>query len=160
MNHQWIYWTAVTAVIVGFWFLLKFLEKYRRGVQAKRTSPDDLGPRKLSRSLMLRLPGGDLSALVEKLKAKGMRVTMEEEDRALLFWGDAAEVKFRGVFISKAEDFPIRLVLSVSEGSRNGVQAQIDEDFGFQRFIGPGKKAYLEKYEAAFEQWEGELRRL
>ena len=142
------------------WFLLKGLEKFRRQRQQNAQSPDALAPRKLSHHFLLPAKGAaSLPDLSLALQQEGFRLTEESDQQAVLFWGDAAAVKFKGIFLSQAEAFPTRVVLRSEENPRsNLLSIQVDEDFGFQHFLGPAKKTYLSKYEEAFTLWEERIR--
>jgi hypothetical protein len=89
------------------------------------------------------------------------RVASQDSGQFIGFLGDAGKVKFEGMFQASPEAMPVRVAIRLQpDGESSIVQLQVDEDFGFQMFMGPIKKAFVEKYEARTTQINDELRKL
>lgn len=152
---EWLYFTPIILLlVVGFFkVLLVVIEFYKRKKEEKCTDPDLLHPRKLSHSFTVK--NSNISDAASSLKSHEPRITLLTDHSFIAFTGDASKSKYKGILFTHPADMPMRIV---GQKTGDSLSIQLDEDYGFQMFVGPAKSAYLDKYNQAFQLVEDEIR--
>ena len=145
----------VPIVILGFFILLRALEVSKRKKEANSKNIQDLKPRKIHRNIFLKGNSSSLfSNVISFFQNKDLRTSLNNGSEAILFTQNANQSKFDGVLNTSYLEMPLRIII---ESTSEGLDVKLEEDYGFQMFIGPAKHAFQKKYEQAFDYYEEEL---
>ena len=148
----------VPAVIGIFLLITRALEVSKRNKEALATDINSLSPRKLRYVFNVEeVPQNSILDIIESLKDKDLRVSHQNDHEAILYLKNANESKFNGVLNTSPFDMPVRMILQ-KEGRK--LKITLEEDYGFQMFVGPAKAAFSEKYQQAFEFYEKHINQL
>ena len=140
----------LVAVLAGMQFILKFREASKRKKEKEITDPTQLAPRKLTHTFTV--AGSTIDALVAAIGKYEPRIAHQTTDTLIAYTSDAAASKYEGVLNTPPEAMPLRIIAQLKGES---MQVQLDEDYGFQMFMGPAKSAFNEKYVEGFKLFEG-----
>lgn len=143
----------IILLVIGFFYvLLKLLEHSKRKKEDSITDISQLKQRKIRH--FFQLPDDETTSipkLIELLKDKDLRVPLQTDNEAVLHLKNANQSKFDGVLNTHALDMPVRIIL---QKEKDQVNVTIEEDYGFQMFVGPAKHDFKKKYEDVFAYYE------
>lgn len=108
-----------------------------------------------------RAPGPAMAHLKAELTALNVRVVRATDTELIGFFSDANASKVKGMLFTEPANMPVRIaVRATATDVGASIALQIDEDYGFQMFVGPAKTAFREKNEAAAALWLERIRGL
>lgn len=142
--------TVILLYYIGF----RIYAAFKRKKEKKLTDLSLLTPRKLNRSFILEKPfsDGQWASMAELFESLGGRVIKGDGIGWVVYLGESASAQFDGMVNIPNLEMPLRIIFQ-KDGSQYNVR--IDEDFGFQLFMGPVKSTFKEKYREAFNHYEG-----
>ena len=148
----------VALFLLAFYVGLKYAEHHKRKLEKKNTDPSRLKPRSIGARFNFDSKDTDVSIIqmVKALKTRGGRVAHQTKHGAIVYLGESAMSKFNGMLNTPSEEMPLRVIITTNSDG-DTLFVRIDEDYGFQMFAGPVKKAFVEKYEEAFNFYKGLL---
>ena len=161
---RWLALVVIVAVgVLVSRLLLNLGEARKRARESRATNVAELATRKLNRRLEIetvRPPTEAIAQIAGCVKADmNGRVALQTDSQVIAFSGSAARSKYHGMLQTPAEEMPLRIAAeAVAHGVGARVRLLIDEDYGFQMFLGMAKRAFAEKYAAAFDAAQERLR--
>ena len=156
--------TAVVAALLTTMIVWAFYLVARAGQGASRlkakTVPRvfDLKLASVSRDLGWELTGTPpeaelVNCIAEACRRAGAEVARHENDQLVVYFGSRAEAKMHGLWKTDLLTSPTRLILKTGDsGGLIWLQVRIDEDFGFQMFLGPIREKFRQRYEQVFDR--------
>jgi hypothetical protein len=152
----WIIYVPIIVIVVAgvFKVLSSATEASKRKKEKTVTDPDLLTPRKITRSFTV--SNADIDKVLDSLGSYDPRISSRNESSFIAYIGDASSSKFNGVLFTDPAEMPMRIIGQKKEGH---IEIHLDEDYGFQMFVGPAKSAYINNYEEGFRLLENILKK-
>ena len=134
---------VILLFFVGFWLY----DKRRKKFEKNQNSVSKLKPGKLflKESLPLKWDGQLESKIEQWINLKDGRQVNGTNGELICYLNERGKSAFKGFLNIHIEDLPTRIVFFSANGN---LALRLDEDWGFQLFVGPAKKAFKEKYES------------
>ena len=137
-------------------------EKWKRHKEQKQQTISELRPSSIHNEEMI-VVSMPSSAVMERIasligKLNG-RISLQSNTEIIAFIGDAGDSKFDGMLFTPDHEMPFRVAVRTQTfNGETKVTIMLDEDYGFQLFVGPAKRAFREKYENAFRYFLDEVK--
>lgn len=153
---------AIVLIVAVTLLVLRVGEARKRAAEAAVRDVAALKPRKHSlheRFDVPLSPGDALARLAEYAESRNARIRLRDGRQLLAFTGSAGDSKFQGMMMTPPMSLPLRIAaVAETAGGSTSVRLLLDEDYGFQKFLGPAKRAFAEKYREALERTRDEIR--
>ncbi|MDB4286231.1 hypothetical protein N9933_02910 [bacterium] len=148
---------ALFAILLMYYVGFRMFQIQKRKKEKTFTDPIRLVPRKITYNFSLNgnFSGKSWEKLVSKFRKMDSRFVHGKAGTEIVYLGDSGKSKFDGMLSTPAEAMPVRILFVPKEDK---TEVRMDEDFGFQMFLGPAKSAFQEKYETRFEMLENSIR--
>ena len=147
---------GVFAVLVLFFIGFWLYDKRRKKFEKNENEVSKLKPGKLflKESLSLKWDENLNSRIEQWINLKKGRFVKGNKGEQICYLNERGKSAFKGFLNIHPEDLPIRIIF-FSES--NNLALRLDEDWGFQLFVGPAKKAFKDKYEGQLKSLVSEL---
>ncbi len=142
----------VSTVILLFYSGLQFAEIIKRKKEKKQTDPRLLKARKITSNKNFTIKNNEkiIENIISKLNNNDIRVPHLSKYEAIIYTSNSGKSKFDGMIHSPPEKMPLRIILKLQN---NKLSVRLDEDYGFQKFMGSAKQTFKEKYRDAFDYY-------
>ena len=143
---------VILLFFIGFWLY----DKRRKKFEKNQNNVQKLKPGRLflKESIPLKWDE-DLQARIEQwIDLKGGRLVKGTEGELICYLNERGKSAFKGFLNIHPEDLPTRIVFFPKS---DNLGLRLDEDWGFQMFVGPAKAAFKEKYEGRLQSLITEL---
>jgi hypothetical protein len=102
-------------------------------------------------------PADALTAVDRLLERLGAKPRVRD-DRQVIATTSGGHAKLHGIATTPPLSMPLRFGVDVAEADgATRVRVRVDENYGFQMFVGPARKSFEDKYRLAFEQFDSEF---
>jgi hypothetical protein len=143
---------VILLFFIGFWLY----DKRRKKFEKNQNNVQKLKPGRLflKESIPLKWDE-DLQARIEQwIYLKGGRLVKGAQGELICYLNERGKSAFKGFLNIHPEDLPTRIVFFPTN---DNLALRLDEDWGFQMFVGPAKAAFKEKYEGRLQSLTTEL---
>ncbi|MCT4622863.1 MAG: hypothetical protein N4A46_04510 [Schleiferiaceae bacterium] len=143
---------VITAFAIGFWWY----DKRRKRQEKKQNDVRRLKSGKVSAIADLNIPWTDeLDARISQwIFLKNGRLIEGQEGELICYLNERGKSAFRGLMRVETEALPTRIIFLNKSGS---LSVRLDEDWGFQLFIGPAKYDFETRYRERLQSLIKEL---
>jgi len=158
-------YAIIFLVVVGLCYVLFLIG--RKASQAKAEKAQNifsLKPGAVSQEIRWDLaPGGSgaqaLGQVISALQRQGARAFRQESSQAVLYFGSRIKAKMFGIRFADPVNWPTRVLARAEvEGDATTLRVRMDEDYGYQKFIGSWfQDGYYKKFGGVVETLEKEL---
>ena len=129
-------------VVVGLCYVIFLIG--RRASRAKAEKVQNifsLKPGAVSQEITLELPPGAgvqvINLCITALQGQGARVLRQEGPQAVLYFGSRIKAKMWGIRFADPVTWPTRVLAAAeSEDNATTLRVRLDEDYGYQMFMG------------------------
>ena len=147
---------GVFGVILLFFIVFWLYDKRRKKFEKNQNDVKKLKPGKLFLKEGVPLKWDEnLKAKIEQwIDLKNGRHVKGAQGELICYLNERGKSAFKGFLNIHPEDLPTRIVFFSVNGN---LDLRLDEDWGFQMFVGPAKAAFKEKYEGRLSSLVKEL---
>ena len=144
--------SVILLFFIGFWLY----DKRRKKFEKNQKDVSNLKPGKLflNKSLPLKWDVNLTSRIENWIALKSGRRVNGKNGELICYLNERGKSAFKGFLNVHPHDLPIRIVFFQNNDNLN---VRLDEDWGFQLFVGPAKTAFKEKYEGQLKSLVSEL---